>query len=159
MINNNYYDIAFNELEYLQLSTNINSEYFNQMTVSCQQISEKVLKSVAELCTSDDKVFKSNSLRKVNSAIYREGVNLNLDNSDLVYLTSFYFNARYPGDSFVEVKEYEFIKALEIMYKVLDSVNKFRIEKNLYVKIFNKKYPDGYSTLLDSAINAMEGNS
>lgn len=108
MLNNNYYDIACNELGYLQL--NLNSEYFNVMTISCQQISEKALKSVAELCTSDDKIFKSHNLRQINSAIYSEGIDLNLDDADLVYLKDFYFDAMYPGDNFVEVKNMSFLK-------------------------------------------------
>ena len=153
--NNNYYAIAFNELGYLQSA--INSEYFNPMTVSCQQVAEKALKSVAELCITDDRIFRSHHLRQINSAIYSEGIDLNLDDADLAYLKDFYFCAREPGEDFVEVKEYEFIKSLEIMYQVLNSVNKFRIEKNLYVKIFNKKYPDSYvNDSLDSSINATE---
>jgi HEPN domain-containing protein len=158
MLNNNYYDIAFNDLGHLQLT--LNSEYFNQMTISCQQISEKALKSVAELCISDDKIFKSHNLRQIHSAICSEGINLDLDDSDLAYLKDFYFDARYPGDNFVEVKKYEFIKALKIMYRVINSVNKFRIEKELSIINFDEKYPDSYTdSLLDSAINAMEGNS
>ena len=158
MLNNNYYDIACNELGYLQL--NLNSEYFNVMTISCQQISEKALKSVAELCTSDDKIFKSHNLRQINSAIYSEGIDLNLDDADLAYLKDFYFDARYPGDNFVEVKKYEFFKALKIMYKILNSVNKFRVEKNLPINNFDEKYPNSSTNnLLDSAISNMEGNN
>lgn len=143
VINNNYYDIAFSDLGYLQSS--INSGYFNAMIVLCQQISEKALKSVAELCITDDKIFKSHNLKQINSAIYDKGIDLRLDDAELAYVKDFYYCAKEPGDNFVEVQDYEFVKSLRVMYKVLNAVNKFRLEKNLYVKIFNKKYPDNYT--------------
>lgn len=154
MLNNNYYDIAINELGYLQLQ--IDSEYYNVMIISCQQVSEKLLKSVAELCVSDEKIFKSHNLRQINTAICSNGIDLQLDDLELAYLKDFYFDAGYPGDNFVEVKKYEFIKALKIMYRVVNAANKFRADKKLYTNYFEEKYP--INNLLDSAISSMDGS-
>lgn len=154
MLNNNYYDIAFNKLGYLQHS--INTDYFNIMLVQCQEISEKALKSVAELCVDDKEILRSSNLIRINSAIHNKGTNLDLDldldldDYSFVFLKYFSINASNPGDNFIVVKEYEFIRALKIMYKILNSVNKFRIEKGLPVLDINEKYPNSYNnSLLD----------
>ena len=146
MLNNNYYDIAFDALGYLQFG--LNTDFFNVMTVLCFRVSESALKSVAELCTSDDKIFKSSNLRRINSAIYSEGIDLDLDDAGLVFLKYFYTNARYPGETFIEVKEYEFIRAIKVMYKILNSVNKFRVDKGLSIIDINEKYPNSYTSSL-----------
>ena len=46
------------------------------------------------------------------------------------------------------------------MYKILNSVNKFRVEKNLSINNFDEKYTNSStSNLLDSAISNMEDNN
>ena len=154
MLNNNYYDIAMNDLGYLHIG--INSEYYNPMVIMCQQISEKLLKSVVELCCTDDKLMKSHNLRQLNSALLAVGIDLGLDAPDLSYLKDFYFDARYPGDNFVEVTKQEFNKVLEIMYTIIKAVNNFRRDRELSINDCNIKYPEDTNPFAD-ALNKMHG--
>lgn len=128
-MNNDWYSIAVSDLQYLRLT--LNTTYYNQMIVQCQQISEKMLKSVAELVCTEEIALKTHNLRQIDSLIKKNGINLNLNQSDLAYLKDFYFEARYPGDNFTEVTKEDFDKALAIMYTVVEKVTVFRTEKNL----------------------------
>lgn len=63
MIQNDYYHIAMNDLEYLNAVKHL--PYYNQHCISCQQISEKLLKHIISISYSQDdkdKILKSHSL-------------------------------------------------------------------------------------------------
>lgn len=127
MIANTYYDIAINDLIYLQNS--LSYPGYNQITVQIQQICEKLLKSVAEIiCVPEDAMdaLRTHNLRKINSVILKNGLDLHLDPKDLAYLKDFYFDAKYPGENFVVVSREECEECLEIMYTVLQEVNNYR---------------------------------
>ena len=138
------------DLLYLQYT--LGSDLYNQMAVICQQISEKLLKSVAELVVVDEKIIKSHNLRQINSAILLGGIDLELDQSDLAYLKDFYFDARYPGDNFVEVSRDDITKCLEIMYDVVRAVTRFRKDKGLNCEDYKELYLTGNA--LDKLLNA-----
>lgn len=139
-MNNNYYDVALSDLNYLELTLGIPG--FNQISVQCQQIVEKLLKSVVEIvCTSDiEELLKTHNLRKIYMAVDKEKKSFKLDAKDLGYLKDFYFDAKYPGDNFVWVTKEECAECLHIMYEVLFEVNKLRTELSLPVEFKDEKY-------------------
>lgn len=140
---NDYYDIAVNDLKYLQCT--INTPFYNNMAAGAQQVAEKMLKSVAELCdTQDDhKVMNGHNLRGIYQILKREGIDLNLNQGDLAVLKDVYYESRYPGDSFMNVTRDEFIDCLRIMYEVIREVNQFRVERELYTVEIDEIYPEG----------------
>lgn len=126
MINNTYFAIAENALEYLESVLKTGSTFYNQLAVQCQQVAEKFLKgyldaNLAERDISD--ILRKHNLKKMASVLNEEEPGLELDTIGLAYLTDFYFDARYPGDDFFTVTKAEFEKCLEIMY---DTVHKLQ---------------------------------
>ena len=133
MVKNDYYYIACNDYKYLL--RNLDSDFYNNMAVACQQISEKALKSVLVCVNPDVKsILNSHNLRQIYSAIDEEEL-INLDIAKLSLLKDYYFEVRYPGDSFTNVSKKEFEIAYLTVLDVLNEVNKWRIKHNLEVEI------------------------
>ncbi len=129
MIRNTYLDIAQNDLEYLESVLKTGSRFYNQLAVQCQQVAEKYLKGYLERLLTDEDVtdlLKKNNMKRIASRLNEQYPDLDLDTIGLVYLTDFYFDARYPGDNFSVVTEKEFEKCLSIMY---DTINKLKTLK------------------------------
>ena len=175
-VKNDYYSIACNDYRYLL--RNLDSDFYNNMAVECQQICEKALKSVLVYVNPDAKtIINSHNLRQIYSAIDEEEL-INLDMAKLSLLKDYYFEARYPGDSFISVKKKEFEMAYLTVIDVLNEVNKWRIKHNLEVEIpseslktkqtllsecsvenIDTKYKDTdlRSDILSKAIDSMKG--
>ena len=133
MVKNDYYYIACNDYKYLL--RNLDSDFYNNMAVACQQICEKALKSVLVCVNPDVKsILNSHNLRQIYSAIDEEEL-INLDIAKLSLLKDYYFEVRYPGDSFTNVSKKEFEIAYLTVLDVLNEVNKWRIKHNLEVEI------------------------
>ena len=133
MVKNDYYSIACNDYRYLL--RNLDSDFYNNMAVACQQICEKALKSVLVCVNPDVKsILNSHNLRQIYSAIDEEEL-INLDIAKLSLLKDYYFEVRYPGDSFTNVSKKEFEIAYLTVLDVLNEVNKWRIKHNLEVEI------------------------
>ena len=133
MVKNDYYSIACNDYKYLL--RNLDSDFYNNMAVACQQICEKALKSVLVCVNPDVKsILNSYNLRQIYSAIDEEEL-INLDIAKLSLLKDYYFEVRYPGDSFTNVSKKEFEIAYLTVLDVLNEVNKWRIKHNLEVEI------------------------
>lgn len=139
MIKNDYYYIAMNDLLYLQ--STLNYPGYNQISVQCEQITEKLLKSVATYtCTKEvESILKSHSLKKIYLAIKTEYKDLELNVRELAYLTDFYFDAKYPGDDFVTVDKESCLLCLNILYDTLEEVNRFRQNLQLESIEFERK--------------------
>ena len=131
-LSNNYYSIAMND--YLYLSYTIELPFYNNIAIACQQIAEKLLKSVGELCAVSNDVMNSHNLRRLNTDILHTGVDLQLDNRALSMLKDYYFEARYPGDEFIVVSKEECAECVDILNSVIEAVNRFRREKELPVE-------------------------
>ena len=127
---NDYYDVACNSLCYLQ--TPLWTECYNDMVVHAQQVTEKMLKSVAErVCTDADKLMHTHNLRGIYDAIHKIRPDFNLDRGALSMLKDFYFDAKYPGDNFVVVDRETCEKCLATMYDCIREVHKIREELGL----------------------------
>lgn len=137
MVKNNYYSIACNDYRYLL--RNLDSDFYNNMAVACQQICEKALKSVLMLINPDAKtIINSHNLRQIYNAINEDKKQLNLDVAKLSLLKDYYFEVRYPGDNFTNVSKEEFDNAYLTLLDVLNEVNRWRIKHNLEVEIPSK---------------------
>lgn len=99
MIRNDYYSIAMDDLLYLQAA--LNYPRYNQTAMLCQQVSEKLLKSVAELVIAEgtEEFLKTHNLKKIYQGIneYLFDEPLVLDIVGLGLLKDFYFEAKNPG--------------------------------------------------------------
>lgn len=137
MTKNDYYSIACEDLKYLQATLHL--PYYNQIAVQTQQIAEKMLKSVAEhTCVGIEKLMQSHNLRAIYTEIHNSEPDFVLNKSDLSMLKDFYFDAKYPGDNFVEVDKESCQECLDIMYSVIDETNKMRGRLELPVEDFER---------------------
>ena len=129
MIKNTYIDIAENDLEYLEAVLKTGNTFYNQLAVQCQQVAEKFLKGYLDNLLLEEDVtdlLRKNNMKKIAARLNELKPDLKLDTVGLVYLTDFYFDARYPGDDFYTVSKEEFEKCLAIMY---DTVKKLKTIK------------------------------
>lgn len=105
-----YYDFAiksFNSLdEQFKLAERI--DWYNLFAPECEQIIEKLMKSILDLCSSDivpDRLYKTHKLHIIGEFINTrwEGT---VDVATVSWIETFYFEARCPGeDSIVVVKD------------------------------------------------------
>lgn len=127
---NDYYDVACNSLCYLQAT--LGTECYNDMVISAQQVTEKMLKSVAErICTDVDKLMHTRNLRGIYDAIHKVRPDFNLDRGALSILKDFYFDANYPGDNYVLVDRETCEECLATMYDCIREVHKIREDLGL----------------------------
>ncbi len=128
MIRNTDFDIAENDLQYLESLLAVKSTFYNQLAVQCQQVAEKYLKGYLDKIFVDEDVsdlLRKHNMKKIASKLNAMKPGLDLDTIGLAYLTDFYYDARYPGDDFYNVTEEDFEKCLSVMY---DTVKKLKEE-------------------------------
>jgi HEPN domain-containing protein len=152
-VKNNYYDIAYNDYQYL--TATMHTDLYNSISVQIEQVVEKLLKSVMEaVCNPCDKqTLNGHNLRKIYLSITKEIEDFDLDTDALSSLKDLYFDAKYPGENFIEVTEDMCIKYTRLMYEVIRVVNKFRVESNLYTYKFEVKVYSGRSNYMESVFN------
>ncbi len=124
---NNYYDIACNDIKYLEAIGDVG--YYNQPSALCQQISEKLLKSLVEnLYTGDDivDILRSHSLKTLARAIKSDIESFKVDIKDLSFLTNYYFDTRYPGPDYHIVSKEDFLECIRILYDIKKEVDRIR---------------------------------
>lgn len=118
MIGNDYYSIAVNDYEYL---TSIRgTKFYNQVAPQCQQICEKLLKSILVTMDVESRFLKSHSLTDVYKKVKGEITLTEKCYLSLARVTDFYFNARYPGEDFITLDEDD----IKLAYDVVDEVYK-----------------------------------
>ncbi len=138
-LENNYFSIGFNDFRYL-LKYDKNDELsYNRVASESQQVIEKILKGLIENCdripiTDKERLLKTHNLRKLGETVnfqYHAGLNL----SDLAYVKDFYYEARYPGDEFVEVDKFTRDKCIDIVCSTLRKVIPFCPETSAETRI------------------------
>lgn len=126
-----YYDVACDDMLFMKDIWHLKHD--NRIAINAQQIAEKVLKSIAErVCISNPRILNSHNLRSIYQEIKRAGVILSLDIKELAFLTDFYF-VRYPGEDYVEVDEEISDACVVVMKHVIQAVNGYRRQHNLYI--------------------------
>lgn len=120
-----YYEIALDDIHYLNAAQV--EGYYNQQTSLCQQISEKLLKSiVSDYYTDEDlqDLLRTHSLRRIAVAVGKIIKNVHFDNKALAYLSDFYFDARYPGPDYVKVDKETYQECIDIMLACKSEVDR-----------------------------------
>ncbi len=119
-----YIDIAERDYEYfqqmIQMFQKTRDPYYNKVVVEAQQIVEKVLKGIIEQkCVDTDHTdaLHQHKLSILGNVIFEE-LGIRIDDLHLRYLSDFYFDARYPGNSYIEATK----KDAEIAIGVVDEV-------------------------------------
>lgn len=133
MIKNTYLDIAENDLQYLETVLKTGNQYYNQLAVQCQQVTEKYLKGYLEKMLVEEDIsdlLRKHNMKKMASKLNEVKPELKLDTIGLAYLTDFYFDARYPGDDFYTVTKDEFEKCLSVMYDTIQKLKDENIRGN-----------------------------
>lgn len=91
---------------------------YNPVAALLSQAAEKYLKAVIEKLFADDsdsiRLLKSHNLRSLFTKIKSRYPGIKIDAMECKWLGDFYFDARYPGDDFVEVPESDALKCVEI---------------------------------------------
>lgn len=102
-----YYDFAirsFNSInEQLELAERI--DWYNLFAPECEQIIEKLMKSILDLCSSDivpDRLYKTHKLHVIAEFINARWSDT-VDIAMVSWIETFYFEARYPGEDSVIV--------------------------------------------------------
>lgn len=148
-----YYEIALRNLEFLEAS--LCNDYYNDLAPLAEQVAEKMLKSVLELVDPDAKLMlQSHNLKNIYIRIKEAGVNLDLDKGALSSLKDVYFEARYPGENYIDVSYEDCTEYLHTMYRVIDEVNLYRFDNNLpYTKVSEKTLGTSLISSIDSVFN------
>jgi HEPN domain-containing protein len=124
-----YYDIAVNEYQYFQhVKTIVNSDFNNPLAIQAQQIVEKLLKHIIESYCQDNNVtqlLRSHKLHSIYMTIHRIHPQFQLNRDDLIFLSSFYYDARYPGVDYVKVKKEDAIRCIRVVEEVKEKVDEF----------------------------------
>ena len=120
-MDNSYIGLAKNDYDYLQATRHL--KHYNNIAVQCQQVCEKLLKAVIERTLPNANTeLRTHNLKRMYDSIKTY---IRIPREHELYLGSFsdyYFDARYPGDDFVEVSEEDVNLCLEItdnLYKVV----------------------------------------
>ena len=124
---NDFYDIAYEDLLYLQATLHL--PFYNNIAVASEQIAEKMLKSVVERINVDcESLLRSHNLRALFDTIRNEYPSCHIDRGKLSMLKDYYFDAKYPGDNFVNVTKEE---CIDTMYSVINYVHYVRKQMGL----------------------------
>lgn len=128
---NSYFEIGYDDYLFAKDTLPIckRIKNYNSVVGILAQAAEKLLKEVIEVKFVDDSscisILKTHNLRAVVNKIKERYPECELDSYECKWLGDFYFDARYPGDNFVEVNEEDAHRAIEITEKVI------RIVKNI----------------------------
>lgn len=138
---NNYFDIALNDLSYYNTGST-DPRYNNKRAIECQQITEKMLKSIAEHIVSSESELKTHNLRNLYKKIKGQISLEEISELYLATLTDYYFCARYPGDDFEIVSDDDMKRCDAVMHEVCNQViawhNKNKSNKDLLSEAINK---------------------
>lgn len=135
---NDYYELACYNLHSLHYL--MKSNFYNDIVIYAQQVTEKMLKSVVErVCTNAESLLRSCNLRLLFDEIKLVIPTFDLDRGQLSILKDLYFEANYPGDDFVLVNREECERCLELMYDCIDEVNEVRKSLGLSIHVMGRK--------------------
>lgn len=148
-----YYDLALCNLGFLE--ENLRNKHYNDLAPLAEQVAEKMLKSVLELVDPEAKlILQSHNLKNIYIRIKEAGVDLGLNKNALSALKDVYFEARYPGENYIDVSYEDCSEYLHTMYCVVDAVNLYRFDNDLpYTKVSEKKLDTSTVSSIDSVFN------
>lgn len=141
---NSYYGMAENDYLYAKAGMDICRSLgnYNSVASGCAQSAEKYLKALAELCLINEpdavSIMRTHNLRTLVNRIKEAIPGITLSSKDCKWLGDYYFEARYPGDNFVQVNEEDALECLRITEDIRDTVNR-EMERILQLREEQKK--------------------
>lgn len=124
-----YYDIASNDYNYFQqFKKVVNPDYNNPLAVQSHQIIEKLLKHIIDCYCQEEnqeEILSSHKLQTLYQAIHKVYSEFQLKRDDLLFLTSFYDDARHPGVDYIMVNEEDALRCIQIVEEVKGYVDAF----------------------------------
>lgn len=112
---NNYLSIANNDYEFVRRHTDYS--YTNCCAIWLEQCTEKYLKHLIKTyCKAGehnlDEILKSYNLVMLNRVLLRHNIDLDLDEKELLILTSYYYDANEPCDRYYVISKKMFSSSL-----------------------------------------------
>ncbi len=142
---NSYLGMAENDYLYAKAGLEICKSLgnYNAVASGCAQACEKYLKALAELCLLDHpdaiSILRSHNLRTIVNAIKEKVPGISLNSKDCKWIGDYYFEARYPGDNFVQVSEEDGLECIritedirEVISDAIEEVERKRREQNIF---------------------------
>lgn len=120
----NYLKTAENDYQYFKFDYEHN-HFGNPFCYCAQNICERYLKFVVDEYCDNEKaitVLKTHNLRKLISFIKQELPDFKCDWKSVMQADGFYFNARYPGEDYLEVTAEDCEECWEAVTSVRESV-------------------------------------
>lgn len=115
---NSYYGMAYNDYCYAKAGMQVGEQLgnYNGVAALCAQSAEKYLKAVLEITFSEEALglLHSHNLRAITNKLKEVYPDLPLSTKDMKWLGDFYFDARYPGDNFIEVNKDDALECLRL---------------------------------------------
>lgn len=114
-----YFDIAMKSYTNIDKQFKLAEEmnWYNLFTAECAQIIENMIKGILRLSVLPDNasthifdVHSLSALTRTLHAIYPNTINA----QNAAWLSDYYFDTKYPGDTFVEVSKYDAKQILSI---------------------------------------------
>lgn len=138
---NSYYGMAYNDYCYAKAGMQVGEQLgnYNGVAALCAQSAEKYLKAVLEITFAKDALglMHSQNLRAITNKLKEAYPELELSTKDMKWLGDFYFDARYPGDNFVEVNKEDALECIRITEDLQQKVRNL-LEQN-QIERENKK--------------------
>lgn len=123
---NSYYGMAYNDHCFAETSLHIAERLgnYNNLAFICSQAAEKYLKAVLEVTFGEESLglMHSHNLRAITNMLKKAYPDLEISSKDMKWLGDFYFDARYPGDNFVEVNREDAIECLRLTKELQETV-------------------------------------
>lgn len=130
---NSYYGMAYNDYCYAKAGMQIGEQLgnYNGVASLCSQSAEKYLKAVLEVTFAEGALLlmHSHNLRAITNKLKKAYPQLELSSKDMKWLGDFYFDARYPGDNFVEVNKEDALECLRIVEDLQQTITNL-LEQN-----------------------------
>ena len=115
---NSYYGMAYNDYCYAKAGMKVVEQLgnYNGVAALCAQSAEKYLKAILEVTFAEDALglMHSHNLRAITNKLKEIYPKLDLSSKDMKWLGDFYYDARCPGDNFVEVNREDALECLRI---------------------------------------------
>lgn len=134
MAHTSYYDVAKEDLLYLEYSIKVidGAPVFNNLLIQEQQICEKMLKELVQRFVFVDNVeaiLKSHKLITLVNAIQTEtNWQLGLNTAELRVLSDFYFDGRYPSIDYLSATKEDALRGYETVKHVVSAVERMLTE-------------------------------
>lgn len=129
---NSYYGMAYNDYCYAKAGLGVGEQLgnYNGVASLCAQSAEKYLKAILEVSLNSEGLglMHSHNLRAISNKLMEIYPQLELSSKDMKWLGDFYFDARYPGDNFVEVNRADALECLRLTAELQKKTEKLLSE-------------------------------